>query len=696
MKTFVYDVESTPNFFSVIFVNIKTHIPIEKILKRIEYNNNVPLRELFSEKDFERHEFVIHTSRCNLGRLVKFLQTKCYLIGFNNKNYDNYLIKFLLMNFTRYSSMLKRSGKYQVIERITNTLYQLSNKIIHLKTNWWNDDEQLKDIHYYNAPFISIDLSSMGLETIERKALKQIAVNLRYPRIQDMPFDYIHFVDITEIGIFLDYNLNDVLITLMFFNEIKDLLKLRNDIAIKYGYKDTKYNFESILNANKSKLGELLGTKLYSKATGKKEKEFKNERTHRDYIYLDNCVKKNIIQFKDDKLSSFLNNEICNTVISDTKAQYEFNLKYKSIDVNFKLGGLHSKDKGAIYRQTDEYYIIDADVSSYYPRIITNLKIKPLHLSHVFYQMVESVISDRIKAKLNGDKVEADTFKIVLNSWLYGKMGYQGSWTYDKEAEMGVTINGQLLLIMLIERLFEIGVKPISVNTDGITTKVYKNKVDEYYKVCKQWMDETSFELEFVYYKLYVRRDVNNYMAIYEKNGKDEIKTKGIFTENKPYYKGYGLPILGKSLSDYYYKQVPIEETIHNCTNIYSFCETQKIGNSFEFELYSKGKVETLQKDIRFYVSENGKFLFKRGGKRGNLNAICKNNKVTLFNDFIYHKDFKAYEVYYEYFIKSAYAEIDRINNKKPRSVERYLKYKRHTKKRAKESAKNDNLKLKF
>jgi hypothetical protein len=138
-------------------------------------------------------------------------------------------------------------------------------------------------------------------------------------------------------------------------------------------------------------------------------------------------------------------------------------------------GGLHSKDDPKIYDIQDKPNTImrDADVVSYYPNIILNLRVHPKHLvAHAFLGIVKFIMDSRIRAKHEYSKVEdptlsaqlkkkAEIYKIAINR-IYGAFKDSFDFEYDPECTYKTTINGQLYLLMLIEELELNGIHVIS------------------------------------------------------------------------------------------------------------------------------------------------------------------------------------------------------------------------------------------
>lgn len=60
------------------------------------------------------------------------------------------------------------------------------------------------------------------------------------------------------------------------------------------------------------------------------------------------------------------------------------------------------------------------------------------------------------------------------------------NFCYSPFTVMQIRINGQLLLLMLAERLISVGARIINTNTDGIFYLIDKNRLEDDNKVCKE------------------------------------------------------------------------------------------------------------------------------------------------------------------------------------------------------------------
>lgn len=192
--------------------------------------------------------------------------------------------------------------------------------------------------------------------------------------------------------------------------------------------------------------------------------------------------------------------------------------------IDFGVGGVHASLTEKIVRETKSYMIRDADVSSMYPNIAISNRIYPKHLGEVFCEIYQSMYEER-KSHPKGSAENA-MLKLALNG-TYGKSNDKYSVFYDPKFTMSITINGQLSLLMLADRLLGIeGLKLVQLNTDGLTVAMLRETEDEYNRICADWQRDVKLELEFVDYSKMVIRDVNNYLAQYT-NGK--VKRKGAY-----------------------------------------------------------------------------------------------------------------------------------------------------------------------
>ncbi len=187
----------------------------------------------------------------------------------------------------------------------------------------------------------------------------------------------------------------------------------------------------------------------------------------------------------------------------------------------------------------------------------------------------KEIYDNRLKYKAEKNPLQAP-LKIVLNS-TYGAMKDKYNNLYDPRQANNVCVNGQLMLLMLIEML-EPHCDIIQTNTDGILVKLKKYEdYDLIDDICYEWEQTTKLKLEFdLYHKVY-QKDVNNYILV---DFEGHMKSKGAYVK-KLTSLDYDLPIINKALIDYMVNDISIEETINNCSDLIMFQKIVKVSSKY-------------------------------------------------------------------------------------------------------------------
>lgn len=208
----------------------------------------------------------------------------------------------------------------------------------------------------------------------------------------------------------------------------------------------------------------------------------------------------------------------------------------------FGVGGIHSSMKPTLVESDEEYVIIDLDVASYYPNLAIKNTLYPKHLSDQFCKTYEALYEER-KTHPKGTP-ENSSIKLALNA-TYGNSNNQYSPFYDPQYTMAITVNGQLSLCMLLEQILKLeGATSVQSNTDGITFRVKRSDSDTVDRLTREWEETTKLEMERNdYSKMYIR-DVNNYVAVYEKTGKS--KSKGAYEITDQHHKNQSMRVVQK------------------------------------------------------------------------------------------------------------------------------------------------------
>lgn len=193
----------------------------------------------------------------------------------------------------------------------------------------------------------------------------------------------------------------------------------------------------------------------------------------------------------------------------------KLDIQISGVPHTFALGGIH----GAIKRCHRKGKLLHIDVTSYYPSIMIQHDLLTRQSEEP--ELFTEIYNKRVELKKAGKKDEQAPYKIILNS-TFGITNQEYSKAYDPQRNHDVCINGQLMLLMLLERL-EGTCELIQSNTDGIIvdcTGYDQGKVEE---ICHQWEKDTKMGLSFEQVSEIWQKDVNNYLIRFD-NGKEEAK----------------------------------------------------------------------------------------------------------------------------------------------------------------------------
>ena len=479
-----------------------------------------------------------------------------------------------------------------------------------------------------------------------------------------------------------EYNDNDVFICCELVRMNQEEIRLRYMISKEYEI--------NVLSASRSTIADKVIVKLYSKFTGFHPKRFIDTKTIRRKIEVSEILSDKI-QFSSPQLNDLLQS-LHSLVLRGEKGEFERTFTYAGTSYTLATGGLHSNEIPAIYVANDKQTIVDRDVASYYPNLIRSLKVCQKHLNpKAWFRIADTIVDERLEHKhLAKDKslnliqrmkhtTAAACLKIVANAGIFGKMGSEKSFLCDKKAMYKVTINGQLFLLMLIERLEDAGIHVISANTDGIVTIVPKGLEETADNICHWWEKHLGLELEFTHYSKYVTEGVNSYLTV-KTDGKKKFKGRmnpKMYLEDLS--KGYNSPIVAKAVTEYFINGTPVMETLRNSKSILDFCRTQNVNRKYYIEythvVDHKMVVEEVQRNTRFYVSLTGGSLMKvevLGWDENNQpklkkSSLCAGQRVTVCN-LVEDKDISELNINYLYYYNECMAIIEPIeqsrNNK--------------------------------
>lgn len=594
----IYDIETFSNCFTYTDVDAET--------------NEVKTFVISDFKD-EESEFKFY--------LASLMLNKAGMVGYNNLHFDwpvlNYILNNKVTGESIYAFAQTLIGK-EKREYVKETIKQLDLFLLN---------------HYDNKA--------------RSTSLKSLEVALQWHDVMDMPFSHTTKITPSLLDDVLKYNLNDVLFTKEFYEKCSDKIELRKKIAKQYKI--------DVINKSDVVIGERIFLKYLADAMDITVTELSKIRGKRKDVPLSEIIFK-YINFGDPNLnkilttmkktvssSKYLENFVesldtrqdTNTLLAEFKdsnidiqktaqqrKSFSFQTNFGGLMLYYGVGGIHACIKPGIYKSSKTHGILDIDVKSYYPNLFIKNNLHPRQMDQdTFVDVYSNIFNQRVDAQKKGDKLTSDALKLALNG-VFGKTGSDVSCFYDPTVFYSITVNGQLLLTMLVEQLHRIGASLLQVNTDGVTI-LYDNMLrDDIIKICKEWEQITKLQLEYADYSQMIIRDVNNYIAVTE-DGK--IKEKGAFETKKDWHKDNSFMIVPIAVREYLVNGTPIEETLNNHKNIFDFCGRYKAGKGWHVEyVYLKNN-----KEIRENYGRTYRFLpVKQGGVSLKLNQDGRQHQL--------------------------------------------------------------------
>lgn len=598
----------------------------------------------------KKYKFEISNRKNQLEELIDFFYFKRVehiMCGYNNHHYDDIVINYMIF----FRNTMKRFDYL----KICNSLYYLSKAIIESEKT--ENIDKIKQYKYANY-FYSFDLMTMLYSAAKQKSLKEVEILLGMDNVQEFEAGFDQRLLDSEIDDMIKYNENDVDATELLLNTVKDEVDLRLEVEKEWGF--------DALSMSNIRIGEeILLRKSNLKGVALEEAKSKIRRVakieNKDIILP-------FIQYSNPKLKEVLldvKNATCYPCKSDKKQKnYEKKFVLSNTCYSIGEGGIHTINEPRIFKPTADQYIGHSDVTSMYPSLVIIYKWLPVHLGKDFWNVYESLYKERVIAKRNHDELKAKAFKFALNSPI-GKMQNESSWAYDPLNAYKIRMNGQLILLMLVDRLLSINCKIVQVNTDGvvyIADKANRELIDQFVheveNITKLHFDSDDYESFYQY-------DVNNYFGIrkgYSQSGDPSlIEKKGKFITEIGLNNSMTPVVISKAVINYFLTKEPIDKFVKEDKNIRDFLMSQSVNREFKVEYGNK----PVQRINRYYASNSGYYLMRVKDKmyETKKESILSDVGVILLNH-IDSTPIEERKINYQYYIGKAKTIVSEFINR--------------------------------
>lgn len=617
----VFDIEIFPNCFHCVVKDTETK---KKLYLEISQRRNDIEKIL---KLFYRFSKVSWNDNYTTAQE---LPGKYIFCGYNNIHYDNPIINYIISNYQELCTLSWAD--------ICLKLFSLSQEIVSSSGDGFQSWHKWKYMIYFDT----LDLLTMLYSTKLRVGLKEMQVTMQYRNVQEYEGDFTQNLPLDKFEEMIAYNENDVDSTEELLYCCKEDIDLRLAIEQEYGVK--------VLNKDGVNIGMKIITQKYLEKTGLTWNQIKDLRSPCDEIPLKDVILP-LVQFKTPLLQGILE-ELKQQTVSPGRKGYEKHFLLNGLEYTIGVGGIHTVNKPEKFIPEEGWIVSDVDVASLYPSMIIEHKFYPKHLGKEFLEVYSKIKEERIEAKHNSDKIKDKTLKLALNG-LSGNLQNEHNFCYSPFTVMQIRMNGQLMLLMLAERLIEIGCKILQANTDGLFVLRKLSDEDKFQQVCKEWEKQTKLILEEDRFEAFYQYAINDYLAIKEGYSKTKdpkyLKKKGLFIDTVSLGKGMKPIIIPEAINKYLSDGTPIAETIRNCKDLNKFITYQKVNKKFKVEYNNK----FIPRINRYYIATNGYNLFKVDPETNKYISLLSGVGVIIVNDFNNIKEFPK-NINYQYYISEA------------------------------------------
>jgi hypothetical protein len=343
--------------------------------------------------------------------------------------------------------------------------------------------------------------------------------------------------------------------------------------------------------------------------------------------------------------------------IDDKKANSSpLNVVIDGFQYDFGTGGIHGCKKGVTVSGNGKR-IYTLDVASYYPNLSIQNRIFPAHLDELFCDVYQDLYVER----RSYDKKHAlnKALKLALNG-TYGASGDEFSPMFDKQFMMSITINGQLSLCMLMEKLMaQVDAEIIMCNTDGFEFVASddpktKKTID---RLVKEWEKLTGLVMEGALYDKMMSANVNNYIAVFAGG---EVKRKGAYEfKDLDWHKNQSALVVKMAAVHELLGEGKAEDLIRRHDDPFDFMLRTKVPRSSKLVLFNEetGEQRELQNICRYYPSVHGGKLIKlmpalegkelEGDRRMAIDSKWNVTPCNNMDDF-------SWGINYDYYVEEA------------------------------------------
>ena len=399
----------------------------------------------------DKKEFVIVNDKDSLEKLYK-TYNKDIWVGYNCRNYDQYILKGILLGFDPK---------------------QVNDWIIVKNRKGWEFSSMFNKIPlilYDVMPNIPVSLKV--LEGFQGYSIHESSV----------PFDINRRLTERELQETIQYCRFDVL------NTIEVFMKRKTEF-------DSQMQLVKTFNLPLSHLGKTQA-QLAAIILGAKKKRFNDEW--------------DIRLPKTAQLGRYRN--VGEWFLNKANHCYDCKLDTEICGLTHTIawGGIHAGVKKYNYKCKPHEVILDIDVDQLYPTLMIQYGLLSRAVEEP--QRFSNVLKTSLRLKKEGKKKEREPYKRICNI-TYGAEGDMFNPMYDPLHRNLVCVFGQVLIIDLLEKIEDL-IELLQSNTDGIFIKLNRSDIPELKRRVEEWEKRTGLKMSYDEFTAMYAKDVNNYIAV--------------------------------------------------------------------------------------------------------------------------------------------------------------------------------------
>ena len=459
--------------------------------------------------------------------------------GFNNKHYDNHVVKAICCGAD--NSLVKQINDFIIVDD---------------RQGW--DHWFLRKNRFWFDSFDLMDDTQVGT------SLKHIEAHLGWN------------IEETQVDFDIDRPLTPEELEKTIYYCKWDVRATAKLMTLRKNYLDCKIDLGRMCDLSANKALYFTNARLAAKYLGA---TYVKRYDGREYVYPNNLRK----QFIPKEVLDFFEQILDLSIPDDVLFKRKLDILIGGCPCTYAWGGVHGSLTQYFEEATSERVIQNRDVSSLYPSLLDLYNYISRNCADP--NKFRNTKNERLEAKRRGDKKTANTLKNPLNI-TSGAMDQPTNDLYDPRNARSMRISGQLFLTELVTELLTecLTLKLLNFNTDGLMYSVDKSELPKVDAICAAWEKRTRFELETDNISRVYIKDVNNLLFV---DTSDHVKTVGGYlnygiSEKGAWKINNDHTIVKDAVINYFVHGTPVEDTINSCDDIFKFQIIAKAGGGYQ------------------------------------------------------------------------------------------------------------------